>query len=206
MLKKWISVEGNYGSGKTSLLKYIKHERANLHTALPDSVNFHDHSDGLEKQLYDMKKFIFFQEKLPMLKHTPCPIGHSGLVFTDSAASCLYSLDSQLCFALGRASIKKPDFLIFLRLPSVEENWKRCLNSRYSLLDFATYRQKLRRIKSDFPENSVINIDVGIDDTPEVVYSKVMSVLKLLVDLPVEDTNNNDSSLFLTTKVLQKYP
>lgn len=180
-MEKWISIEGTYGSGKTSLLKFIEMKRSGIHTALPDSINDFSapHSCSIQKQLYEMKKYIFFYESLPLLRLCKLPVDHSGLVFTDGAASCLHSRNLEVKYGIQPLSLIKgdlPDIVVFLRLPSLEDNMIRCLNKRYCIDTLKRRRDYLDRLYDLFYERSII-VDVKMDDLPEVVYSKVMSAI-----------------------------
>lgn len=201
-MMKWISIEGNFGSGKTSLLKFIQVERPN-HLAFPDTSDFntkrHVHGiENLDKQfvslyvqnpiaenrfLYPVKRMMMF---LLIREQNSGALSKSGIMFTDgSSLSFLPFISPVFEVPETYPSENIPDLMVFLNLPSLEDNMQRRLNVRYSISDLTKRQFYLDSLISKYPEKS-IKIDITPDDLPETIYAKVKKEITDFFKLKVQ--------------------
>lgn len=172
---KWISLEGNYGVGKTSLLKFMEKEYPSLYTCMPEMMNFNVLKHRT-KFVHNMKRLIAFETLVPrIIDHRP--VGHTGYVFTDGAGACIQEFNTKMVEPKSiddpLVEFQMPDLMVFLKFPCLETNYYRSLSARYSM-DQLTQRQHfLEEMRRKFLPKTIV-VDIDPDDLPCDIHDKVL--------------------------------
>lgn len=171
---RWISIEGNFGCGKTSLLRFIQNEKLGLHLAFPNDTDFNQITPPVSKRICHListrEDMLSFEENLSNLDLFASSL--VGDVFTDGST---LSLPDNIF--LPTTTKPTPDLMVFLELPSLEINVQRRLNFRYTICQLNERQKTLDDLAAKFSDR-VIHVKIAVDDLPEAIYTKVMKAIQ----------------------------